>query len=97
LLEQRAAHAEAPVVHRPSTPGELRNHVLDGVVVHAVALNEANLRRDHFPAFGIDLKSKFLRGDVEKLLEHGDGLATVRPDDQRSVALHDFFAELATP
>jgi len=48
LVERRrATHPEAPVVHGPTFAGQLENHVLNGVVVHTVTLDEANLRRYH--------------------------------------------------
>src|SRR5258707_386199 len=81
LLQKRDTHAETPVVHGPAFASYLENHILNGVVVHAVALNEADLRRNHLPAFAVDFVAELLRGDVENLFQDRDSIAAIGAND----------------
>ena len=97
LLEERAAHAEAPVVHGPALASKLGNHILDGVVIHTVALDEADLRRDHLPAFAVDFVPEPLGGNIEDFFEDSNSVAAVRANHQRAFTMQHFVAQLAAP
>ena len=97
LLEQRAAHAVAPDILGPAFASELRGNVLNGVEIHAVALNETDVGNGGLPAFFVYFVAEDFRDDFEKLFEHGDGIAGVRANYQRAFTLKDFVAERAAP
>src|SRR4029077_16011031 len=97
LLEKRTTHAETPVIHGPALAGQLKNHILNGVVVHAIALDEPDMRRDHLPALAVHFVTELFGRDVENLFEDGDRIAAVRANDQRAITMHDFFPQLAAP
>src|SRR5258707_966194 len=97
LLQERAAHSEAPVVHGPASAGQLENHILNGVVVHAIALDEADLRRDPLPALSVDFVAEFFGGDVENSFEDSNRIAAVGTNDERAFALHHLVAQSAAP
>src|SRR5580700_458548 len=97
LLQQRASHAVAPDILRPASAGELRGDVLDGVEIDAIALDEAHAGDGGFPAFAVDFVAENFADNFEKLLEDSDGVAGVRANDKRAVALQDLFAEGPAP
>src|SRR5713226_7324752 len=97
LLQQRAAHAIAPDILRPSFASELRGDVLNGVEVHAIALDKAHARNGGLPAFSVYFVAEFLADNFKKLFEDRDSFAGVGTNYQRARTLKDFFAQRAAP
>src|SRR5712692_4467511 len=97
LLQQRAAHAIAPDILRPSFASELRGDVLNGVEVHAIALDKAHARNGGLPAFSVYFVAEFLADNFKKLFEDRDSFAGIRTNYPRARTLKDFFAQRAAP
>src|SRR5204862_3234792 len=97
LLQQRAAHAVAPDILRPAFAGELRGDVLDGVVVDAIALDEAHARNSRLPAFAVYFVAEFLADNFEEFLEDADSVAGIRANHEHALALKNFIAQRSAP
>src|SRR3990170_5279623 len=97
LLKEGTAHPKGHVVRGPSEFQDFAENLVEHPVVHAIPLDDPDLRMEHLEPFPVHGVTEALSEDIQDPSHHNRGMSGVRANDQGALHGQDLVPEFPAP